>query len=130
MNNKGNYKQKIVEDLLELGIPANLKGFIYLKDILIYLINNDIKDVRLKNDIYKIIANTYNTSEYRVERDIRYSIEIGYVRTKANINDELFRNSINYDKLKPTNKQFIMTVLNSVIQLNLTSLFVNIILKL
>lgn len=114
MDKKGSYEKRINDNLLILGIPANLKGFSYLKDILIYILDNDIKEIRLKEDIYKMISASYKTSVHSIERDIRYSIEIGYIRTKSNINDEFYKNSINYDKLKPTNKQFIMTIVNSI----------------
>ena len=111
---KGIYDEVINDTLMTLGIPANHKGFDYIRDIIEYIIEYDLKVFELNKTIYRVIAFKYNKSIYSIERDIRYSIEIGYNRTKNYINDDLYKNSINYDKLKPTNKQFIKTVSNLV----------------
>ena len=113
-NKRGTIDQAINETLLTLGVPANLKGFDYIKEILFYIIESNIKTIKLKDGVYKVVADIYNISEDAIERDIRYSIEIGYLRTKNSVNEDVYKNSISYDKVKPTNKQFIKTVFNIV----------------
>jgi hypothetical protein len=60
------------------------------------------------------LSKKYGISVVSIERDIRYAIEIGYSRTLLDVNDDIFKNSISYNKSKPTNKQFIMTVFNKI----------------
>jgi len=103
-----------MDNLMVLGIPSHLRGFIYIIEIIDYILVNNISKIKFNDGIYRLIANKYNISEDSIERDIRYAIEVGYSRTILNINDDYFKNTISYNKNKPTNKQFIITVLNKV----------------
>ena len=113
-NKKGKYSKAIMDYLLILGIPSHLRGFNYITYIIEYILEYNISDIKLEKELYKMVAKEYNTRSYSIERDIRYSIEIGYIRTKASINDDVYKNSISFDKMKPSNKQFIMTVVNNI----------------
>jgi two-component system response regulator (stage 0 sporulation protein A) len=107
-------KKIILDNLMIMGIPAHLRGFLYIFEIICYLLIINEERIIFKNDIYKMVAEKYNTSEDGVERDIRYAIDIGYSRTQLSINEDSFKNSICVIKNKPTNKQFIMTVSNRI----------------
>ena len=113
-NKNGKYTKAIIDYLLVLGIPSHLRGFTYIVFIIEYILEYKLNDIKLEKEIYKMVAKEFETRIYSVERDIRYSIEVGYLRTKSSINDEMYKNSISFDKLKPSNKQFIMTVVKKI----------------
>ena len=114
-----NLKEDIVRNktiekkLMDYGISPNQKGYYYIFEI----IKNNLKTdntLFVTNDEYEYVAKKYHTNRLCIERNIRYSIDIGYTRTKQSLIDEEFRNTISYDKCKPSNKQFLMTIINSI----------------
>ncbi len=123
---------KIIEDKLMLyGLSPNHKGYLYAYEIIRKELDNDYTPF-ITNDVYEYVAKIHNTSSECIERDLRYSIDIGYTRTKQSLIEMEFKNTIGWDKSKPTNKQFLMTITNSIrydIEMNLTKFDNNIILK-
>lgn len=103
----------IIESLMMLGLPQHHRGFKYVHEIIKKLLFND-SDTFLIGNCYKNLAMEYNTKEECIERDIRYTIDIGYTRTKQSVVEMEFKNTIGYDKAKPSNKQFIETMLKKV----------------
>ncbi len=100
---------KIQTALLEIGIPANLLGFKYLSDALEFAISDDVYIYETTKRLYPDVAKKNNTTPTRVERGIRHSIESAFNRNGISIH-KLFGNSINANKGKPTNSEFIATV--------------------
>lgn len=102
----------VVNLLHSLGIPSHLKGYKYLKESIILgyedpsLINQIIKK------LYPKIAFKYNVSLASVEKSMRHAIEIGFNRGDYELIEELFGHSINFDKAKPTNLEFITTLID------------------
>ena len=123
---------KIIEDKLMLyGLSPNHKGYLYAYEIIRKELDNDYTPF-ITNDDYEYVAKIHNTSSECIERDFRYSIDIGYTRTKQSLIEMEFKNTIGWDKSKPPNKQFLMTITNSIrydIEMNLTKFDNNIILK-
>ena len=123
---------KIIEDKLMLyGLSPNHKGYLYAYEIIRKELDNDYTPF-ITNDDYEYVAKIHNTSSECIERDLRYSIDIGYMRTKQSLIEMEFKNTIGWDKSKPTNKQFLMTITNSIrydIEMNLTKFDNTIILK-
>ena len=105
-----NYKEVITLIIKELGIPANVKGYYYIR----YAIELMIKDISLAGKITKVlypkIAEEFNTTPVRVERAIRHAIETGWNRANLDIVNRLFGFTVSSDKGKPTNSEFISTV--------------------
>lgn len=64
----------------------------------------------ITKELYPSIANLYHTTSSRVERAIRHAIEVSWMRGDYNLMEELFGNSVDYDRAKPTNSEFIVTV--------------------
>ena len=62
------------------------------------------------NGIIGRIANRYNTTTTRVERAIRHAIEISWIRGDLKMMEEIFGNSIDFDRSKPTNSEFLTTI--------------------
>lgn len=88
--------------LIDLGVSEHLSGYKYIKAA-IYL----YKETNKLTEIYQKIANTYRSSISNVERQIRYAIEQAWTKADMDIVDELFSYVIDFEKAKPTNKQFI-----------------------
>ena len=64
----------------------------------------------ITRDIYPQIAQKYNTTPSRVERAIRHAIEVSWNRGSWDLMEEIFGHSVDIDKAKPTNSEFIVTI--------------------
>lgn len=94
----------------EIGIPAHIKGYQYLRDAIIMAINDmDILN-SITKQLYPSIAKIYNTTPSRVERAIRHAIEVAWSRGKMDTIDKLFGYTVNNGKGKPTNSEFIALI--------------------
>ena len=100
----------VTEYIHELGVPAHIKGYHYLRTAIIMV----VKDMDLLNyitkELYPEIAKAYQTTSSRVERAIRHSIEVAWTRGKPQTMNEVFGYTINTGKGKPTNSEFIAMV--------------------
>ena len=96
--------------LHELGIPSHIKGYQYIKEgiKMIYDDNNLIGNITKK--VYPNLADKYDTTSSRVERAIRHAIEVGWSRSNWQLTEDLFGQSVDYDKAKPTNSEFLVTL--------------------
>lgn len=98
----------------EIGVPAHIKGYQYLRDAIMMSIN----DMEMLNSITKIlyptIAKKYQTTSSRVERAIRHAIEVAWNRGKMDTIDELFGYTVNNGKGKPTNSEFIALIADKI----------------
>ena len=110
--NKGDFSQeRIVTDLLHtLGIPTHIRGFQYIRDGILLICNNKTKITYITKDIYPELSRRYNTTPTRVERAIRHAIEISWNRGDVDLMDEIFGNSLNVNRDKPTNAEYITTI--------------------
>lgn len=94
----------------EIGVPAHIKGYQYLRDAIIMV----IKDIEVINSITKLlypsIAKMYSTTPSRVERAIRHAIEVAWSRGQVETIDALFKYTVNVGKGKPTNSEFIAMI--------------------
>ena len=102
-------EERVTEIIHEIGVPAHIKGYQYLREAIIMSVN----DMEMLNSITKIlypeIAKKYQTTPSRVERAIRHAIEVAWSRGKMDTIDELFGYTINNGKGKPTNSEFNIT---------------------
>ena len=103
-------ESKVTNIIHEIGVPAHIKGYQYLREAIIMSVN----DIEMLNSITKIlyptIAKKYQTTASRVERAIRHAIEVAWSRGKMDTIDELFGYTINNGKGKPTNSEFIALI--------------------
>ena len=108
---RGYEYQKIISKMLHtLGVPSHIKGYSYIREgINIILESNDIMG-GITKELYPEIARRYNTTSSRVERAIRHAIEISWNRGDYETMEEIFGHSVDYDKAKPTNSEFIATI--------------------
>lgn len=105
-----NLEADVTEIIHEIGVPAHIKGYQYLRDAIIMSVN----DMDMLNSITKVlyptIAKKYQTTSSRVERAIRHAIEVAWSRGKMDTIDEMFGYTIHNGKGKPTNSEFIALI--------------------
>lgn len=101
---------KVSELLHNLGIPSHVRGYKYIREgvMILYTSNNLV--TMITKDIYPEIAERFETTSSRVERAIRHAIEISWIRGDLKLMDELFGNSIDVERSKPTNSEFLTTI--------------------
>lgn len=98
----------------EIGVPAHIKGYQYLRSAIIMAINDmDILN-SITKQLYPSIAQIHKTTASRVERAIRHAIEVAWGRGKVEIIDDLFGYTINAGKGKPTNSEFIALIADKI----------------
>lgn len=96
--------------LVELGIPAHINGYTFMRTGFILLINGEAEAAYVTKYLYPEIAKRHKTTSNSVERCIRHAIEVAWNRGDIEILDNLFGYSISSDKGKPTNSEFIFTI--------------------
>lgn len=105
-----NLEKDVTDMIHEIGVPAHIKGYQYLRDAIIMALEDmDILNAITKQ-LYPAIAKKYDTTPSRVERAIRHAIEVAWSRGKMDTIDRLFGYTINNGKGKPTNSEFVALI--------------------
>lgn len=105
-----NLEVEVTNIMHEIGVPAHIKGYQYLRDAIMMVVKNlDIIN-SITKQLYPSIAREYNTTPSRVERAIRHAIEVAWSRGQVDTIDSLFGYTVNIGKGKPTNSEFIAMV--------------------
>lgn len=94
----------------EIGVPAHIKGYQYLRDAIIMVVEDVELMGAITKELYPAIAYKNNTTPSRVERAIRHAIEVAWNRGKLETIDRLFGYTVQHDKGKPTNSEFIALI--------------------
>ncbi|KAB3537396.1 sporulation transcription factor Spo0A [Alkaliphilus pronyensis] len=110
VNNNRSLEADITNIIHEIGVPAHIKGYLYLREAITMVVENMELLSAVTKELYPNIAKKYNTTASRVERAIRHAIEVAWSRGKVDTIDNLFGYTINTDKGKPTNSEFIAMV--------------------
>lgn len=100
--------------MLELGMPAHLRGYHYLREAICLSMENMELVGSITKLLYPEIAKTYHTTNEKVERAIRSVIEIGWERGNEELFEEIFGYSRIHGKIRPTNSEFILGVADNV----------------
>ncbi len=109
-NKEKQIELSITKILHSLGVPSHIKGYQYIRDG-IYLMYKEPNLIGgITKELYPEIAGRYHTTSSRVERAIRHAIEISWNRGDYDLMEEIFGHSVDYDRAKPTNSEFIATV--------------------
>ncbi|MGG0187043.1 sporulation transcription factor Spo0A [Bacillus rhizoplanae] len=105
-----NLDASITSIIHEIGVPAHIKGYMYLREA-ISMVYNDIELLgSITKVLYPDIAKKYNTTASRVERAIRHAIEVAWSRGNIESISSLFGYTVSMSKAKPTNSEFIAMV--------------------
>ena len=105
-----NIELRITEVLRSMGIPANLKGYLFLREAIHMVFDNFELMSGVTKAIYPEIAKKYHTTSSRVERAIRHSIEVGWNRGSIEQLNLVFGHTVSPLKGKPTNGEFIALI--------------------
>lgn len=101
---------KVTELLHNLGVPSQIKGYQYLREGILMLYQSTGFIGGITKEVYPEIAVRYNTTPSRVERAIRHAIEVSWNRADYDMMNKIFGHSIDYDRAKPTNSEFMVTL--------------------
>jgi two-component system response regulator (stage 0 sporulation protein A) len=100
----------ITKLLHELGVPSHIKGYTFIKEGINLIYNDPSLASAITKELYPVIAKKYDTTPSRVERAIRHAIEVSWNRANWELMEEIFGYSVDIDKAKATNSEFIVTL--------------------
>lgn len=102
--------QEITSLLHEIGVPAHIKGYMYLRESITMVYKNIDILGSITKVLYPMVAKKFKTTSSRVERAIRHSIEVAWNRGNVEAISSIFSYTISYNKSKPTNSEFIAMI--------------------
>lgn len=105
-----NIQVSITKMLHELGIPSHIKGYQYIREAVNIIFESPEIIGGITKELYPALASKFNTTVSRVERAIRHAIEVSWNRGNLDFMEELFGFSVDIDKAKPTNSEFMVTI--------------------
>lgn len=105
-----NLQVAISKMLHELGIPSHIKGYQFIREGVTIIFENPDIIGGITKELYPELAEKYKTTVSRVERAIRHAIEVSWNRGDWKFMEEIFGHSVDIDKAKPTNSEFLVTV--------------------
>ena len=111
----GEKKEENIEALVtnvihEVGVPAHIKGYQYLREAIIMVVNDIDVINQITKSLYPKIAGKFSTTPSRVERAIRHAIEVAWGRGQQDVVENIFGYTISAAKGKPTNSEFIAMI--------------------
>ena len=111
-NNKttNNLEAMVTNIIHDLGVPAHIKGYQYLRDGILMAIDDIDIINQITKQLYPDLAKKYKTTSSRVERAIRHAIEVAWSRGQIDIVNNIFGYTISSNKGKPTNSEFIAMI--------------------
>ena len=112
--NEENLEALVTNIIHEVGVPAHIKGYQYIRDSIELMYNNPDTLGGITKEVYPYIADKYNTTPSRVERAIRHAIEVSWNRGDYDLMEEIFGHSVDFDRAKPTNSEFLATVADKI----------------
>lgn len=109
-NKTDNLDVEITRIIHQMGVPAHVKGYQYLRDAII-LVTQDVNLMgAVTKELYPMVAEKYDTTASRVERAIRHAIELAWDRGNVDMMNKYFGYTIDIDRGKPTNSEFIAMI--------------------
>lgn len=105
-----NLQVSITKMLHELGIPSHIKGYQYIREAVNIIFERPEIIGGITKELYPELAKKFNTTTSRVERAIRHAIEVSWNRGNLEFMEELFGFSVDIDRAKPTNSEFVVTL--------------------
>lgn len=107
-------EREVTEMIHEIGVPAHIKGYQYLREAILMSIENPDMLGSITKILYPTIAKKYQTTASRVERAIRHAIEVAWNRGRMETLDAMFGYTISTGKGKPTNSEFIALIADKI----------------
>ncbi len=113
-NKEYNLEMDVTQIIHEIGVPAHIKGYQYLRDAIMMSVDDSEMLNSITKILYPSIAKQHKTTPSRVERAIRHAIEVAWSRGKVDTIDELFGYTVNNGKGKPTNSEFVALIADKI----------------
>ena len=107
---EGSIEALVTNIIHEVGVPAHIKGYQYLREAIIMVINDIDVINQITKQLYPDIAHKYGTTPSRVERAIRHAIEVAWGRGQNDAVESIFGYTVSAAKGKPTNSEFIAMI--------------------
>ncbi|HHW06544.1 MAG TPA: sporulation transcription factor Spo0A [Clostridia bacterium] len=101
---------EVTKIIHQMGVPAHIKGYQYLRDAIMFVIDDVSLLGAVTKELYPMIAEKYHTTPSRVERAIRHAIELAWDRGNVEMMNRFFGYTINVERGKPTNSEFIAMI--------------------
>ena len=108
--NEENLEALVTNIIHEVGVPAHIKGYQYLREAIMMVVNDIDVINQITKSLYPKIALKFNTTPSRVERAIRHAIEVAWGRGQQEAVEQIFGYTISAAKGKPTNSEFIAMI--------------------
>lgn len=100
--------------MLDMGVPAHLKGYHYLREA-IMITSKDMEIIsRVTKILYPAVARRFLTTDQKVERAIRNAIEVSWFRGNTDTFEDLFGYSSEEGKNRPTNSEYIARIADKI----------------
>ncbi len=109
-NKEENLEALVTNVIHEVGVPAHIKGYQYLREAIMMVVNDIDVINQITKSLYPKIAYKFNTTPSRVERAIRHAIEVAWGRGQQEAVENIFGYTISAAKGKPTNSEFIAMI--------------------
>ncbi|OPY57665.1 MAG: Stage 0 sporulation protein A [Pelotomaculum sp. PtaU1.Bin035] len=107
---KQNINVEVTNVIHNMGVPSHIKGYQYLREAIITIYYDISLLGAITKELYPMIAAKFNTTPSRVERAIRHAIQLACDRGNVDMIYNYFGHTINSDRGKPTNSEFISSI--------------------
>ncbi len=101
---------RVTNIIHDVGVPAHIKGYQYIREAILLAVENQDIINSITKTLYPALASKFKTTPSRVERAIRHAIEVAWNRGQIEIHDRIFGYTVNSNKGKPTNSEFIAMI--------------------
>lgn len=114
-NNKESLEYRVTEFIHSIGVPAHIKGYKYLREAIIVSTKNEDAIDSITKTLYPTLARLFKTTPSRIERAIRHAIEVAWNRGNIDVHEDIFGYTVNSNKGKPTNSEFIAMIADKLV---------------
>lgn len=101
---------RVTNAIHDVGVPAHIKGYQYVREAIIMTVKNEDVINSVTKTLYPSLSKMFGTTPSRVERAIRHAIEVAWNRGQIEVHDKIFGYTVNSNKGKPTNSEFIAMI--------------------
>ncbi len=101
---------RVTKMIHDVGVPAHIKGYQYIREAILLAISDDNMINNVTKLLYPTLAKKFDTTPSRVERAVRHAIEVAWNRGQIEMHEKIFGYTVNSNKGKPTNSEFIAMV--------------------
>lgn len=110
VSDNGSLEMRVTEIIHQIGVPAHIKGYQYLRDAILMAIDDDDIINAVTKRLYPAVAKKHGTTSSRVERAIRHAIEVAWDRGDVDVLNSYFGYTIHTGRGKPTNSEFVAMI--------------------